>query len=380
MIMRITNIEPVLAGGRYLFVKVHTDEGLTGLGECGAWAYQEATAGVLKQMEKMIMGMDPMRTEFIWNALSRNLHFRGSVTQAAVSGIDIALWDLKGKYFGVPCYELMGGKVRDKIRIYVNARGRDGKELAAEAKKLTDQGFKAIRFSIGHPEDENKRCGESFTALVPRVEESMRLIREAVGWDIDVAVECHRGLRPAEAIELGRALDPYRPYFYEDPIPDNPEAMEGVIRQCRIPVATGERFVNPIEFDSLMTDTDVRYIRPDMCVAGGLTAGKKIAAQAEVKGVYVIPHNPLGPVSTAACLQLDACIPNFEVQEYPMSNGNCRLDREMKTPFKVENGYIILPDQPGIGIELIDHIEEVFPFKGSYGGVHLHEDGSVVDR
>ena len=131
MIMRITNIEPVLAGGRYLFVKVHTDEGLTGLGECGAWAYQEATAGVLKQMEKMIMGMDPMRTEFIWNALSRNLHFRGSVTQAAVSGIDIALWDLKGKYFGVPCYELMGGKVRDKIRIYVNARGRDGKELAA---------------------------------------------------------------------------------------------------------------------------------------------------------------------------------------------------------------------------------------------------------
>ena len=145
-------------------------------------------------------------------------------------------------------------------------------------------------------------------------------------------------------------------------------------------MATGERFINIMEFDSLLTTTDVRYIRPDMCVAGGLTAGKKIAAEAEARGVYVIPHNPLGPVSTAACLQLDAVIPNFEVQEYPMSNGVCRLDKEMKEPFKVEDGYIILPDKPGLGIELIDDIGEVFPFKGAYGGINLHEDGSIVDR
>ena len=378
--MKITGIEPILAGGRYLFVRVHTDEGLIGLGECGAWAYQEATVSVLKQMEKMIVGQDPLRTEFIWNALSRNLHFRGSVTQSAVSGIDIALWDLKGKYFQVPCYELMGGKVREKIKIYVNARAGDAKGMAAEAKKLADQGFQSIRFSIGHPKDENGRCGENFTSLVTRVEGPMKAVREAVGWNVDVAIECHRGMRPAEAIELGRVLRPYRPYFYEDPIPDNLEAMRQVIRSCDIPVATGERFINPAEFDSLMTTTDVRYIRPDMCVAGGLTAGKKIAAEAEVRGVYVIPHNPLGPVSTAACLQLDACIPNFEVQEYPMANGVCRLDKEMKTPFHVENGYITLPEGPGLGIELIDDIDTVFPFKGSYGGINLHEDGSIVDR
>ncbi|WP_276948699.1 mandelate racemase/muconate lactonizing enzyme family protein [Enterocloster lavalensis] len=378
--MKITGIEPILAGGRYLFVKVHTDEGLIGLGECGAWAYQEATVSVLKQMEKMILGQDPLRTEFIWNALSRNLHFRGSVTQSALSGIDIALWDLKGKYFQVPCYELMGGKVREKIKIYVNARARDARGMAAEAKKLADQGFRSIRFSIGHPKDENGRCGENFTSLVTRVEGIMKAVREAVGWNVDVAIECHRGMRPAEAIELGRVLRPYRPYFYEDPIPDNLEAMRQVIRGCDIPVATGERFINPAEFDSLMTTTDVRYIRPDMCVSGGLTAGKKIAAEAEVRGVYVIPHNPLGPVSTAACLQLDACIPNFEVQEYPMANGVCRLDKEMKTPFHVENGYIRLPEGPGLGIELIDDIDTVFPFQGSYGGINLHEDGSVVDR
>lgn len=378
--MKITKIETILAGGRYLFLKVHTDEGLTGIGECGAWGYQEATACAVKQMEKMIVGMDPMKIEFIWNGLVRNLHFRGSVTQAAVSGIDIALWDLKGKYFNVPCYELIGGSVREKIKIYVNARGSDAESLAKAAKNLVDQGYRAIRFSISHPSDEDGRCGESFTALVTRVEESMKAVREAVGWDVDVAVECHRGLRPAEAIELGRVLRPYRPYFYEDPIPDNLEAMRLVINTCEIPVATGERFLNPMEFDSLMTTTGVRYIRPDMCVAGGLTAGKKIAAEAEARGVYVIPHNPLGPISTAACLQLDACIPNFEVQEYPMANGVCRLDKEMKAPFEVENGYIILPKKPGLGVELIDDIDKVFPFKGSYGGIHLHEDGSIVDR
>ena len=117
-----------------------------------------------------------------------------------------------------------------------------------------------------------------------------------------------------------------------------------------------------------------------MCVAGGLTAGKKIAAEAEQRGVYVIPHNPLGPVSTAACLQLDAVIPNFEIQEYPMSAGRCRLDREMKEPFRIEDGYIVLPEGPGLGIELIDDIDKIFPFQGMYGGIHLHEDGSIVDR
>lgn len=378
--MKITDVKPILAGQRYLFLKIETDEGLTGYGECGAWGYQEATALVVKQMAKLIIGLDPMRIEFIWNALTRNLHFRGSITQAAISGIDIALWDLKGKKLGVPCYELLGGKMRDKVRIYVNARGKDGAEIARAAKSIQDAGFGAVRFSIGHPKNADGTCGESFSAAVHRISDTMKAVRETVGWDMDISVECHRGLRPAEAIELGRAIEPYRPHFYEDPIPDNLEAMRTVISECRVPVATGERFINPMEFDSLMTAAPVRYIRPDMCVAGGLTAGRKIAAEAETRGVYVIPHNPLGPISTAACLHLDAVIPNFEIQEYPMSNGVCRLDREMKEPFVVENGYIKVPDGPGLGIELIDNIEEVFPFEGDGGRINLHEDGSIVDR
>ena len=148
-----------------------------------------------------------------------------------------------------------------------------------------------------------------------------------------------------------------------------------------VPVATGERFINMMEFEDYMAASKVAYIRPDMCVAGGITAGKKIAALAESRQIYVIPHNPLGPVSTAACLQLDACIPNFEIQEYPVDDhGHCRLDQEMKTPFEIENGYINIPDGPGLGIELIDDIDKVYPFTGRYGKFVRHEDGSIVDR
>lgn len=378
--MKIEKIETILSGQRYLFVKIYTDNGLVGLGECGAWYFQEATALAIRKMEHNLIGLDPLRTEYIWDGLTRGLHFRGSVVMSAISGIDIALWDLKGKALGVPCYELMGGKVRDKARIYVNAKGGTAEELASASLRLKQQGFSAIRYSIGHPVNENGRCPETFSSVVNRLERTFAAIRETVGWDMDVAVECHRGLRPAEAIEAGRALEKYRPYFYEDPIPDNPSAMQQLIAQCRVPVATGERFINPMEFDDLLEHTHVRYIRPDMCVAGGLTAGKKIAALAEAKQVYVIPHNPLGPVSTAACLQLNACIPNFEVQEYPMANGVCRLDKEMKQPFAIENGYIKIPDGPGLGIDLIDDIETVFPFTSRVDPFHLHEDGSIVDR
>ncbi|MBN1681927.1 mandelate racemase/muconate lactonizing enzyme family protein [Candidatus Bathyarchaeota archaeon] len=377
--MKITKIEPILAGSRNLYVKVYTDEELIGWGECGAWGYQEATATTLKQLEKLVIGLDPMRTEFIWNALTRNMHFRGSIIQAAISGIDIALWDLKGKILNVPCYELMGGKTRNKIRIYVNASGRNVEELVTSAKNLKNKGFNAIRFSIGRLTNEEGKISENFSAIVKRVENTMSELRKAVGWEIDISLECHRNLRPAEAIELGRVLEKYLPHFYEDPIPDNFNAIRTVIDECRCPVATGERFITPSEFNLLLTTTNVRYIRPDMCLVGGLTAGKKIAAEAEVHGVYVIPHNPLGPISTAACLHLDASIPNFEVQEYPMRNDACRLDKEMKSPFEVEKGYIKVPEGPGLGIELIDDIDKVFTFQGAHGRINLHEDGSIVD-
>ena len=378
--MKITEVRPVLAGGRYLFVEVLTDKGICGWGECGAWGFQRATVEALKQFGSLIEGLDPFRIEHIWNLLTRTMHFRGSVVQAAVSGIDIALWDLKGKAFGVPCYELLGGKVRDKIRIYINASGKTDDEAAANALALKEKGFDAIRFTMPHAKDADGRSYEPFSAVVERLERRMASVRNAVGMDIDVAIEVHRGMKPAEAIDAGKALAKYRPYFYEDPIPDNLDAMQHVIEECEIPVATGERFISIREFDELLSRTGVRYVRPDMCLAGGLTAGKKIAAIAESKGVYLIPHNPLGPISTAVCVQLNACIPNFEIQEYPMVNDTCRLDSEMKEPFEIEKGFLKVPDGPGLGVSLIDDIGSVFPYKGNYGRLSLHEDGSVVDR
>lgn len=161
--MKITNIETILAGQRYLFVKVHTDTGLVGYGECGAWCYQEATAECIHAMEHHLIGLDPLNIEYINNGLTRCMHFRGSVVMAAISGIDIALWDLKGKYYNAPIYELLGGKVRDKARIYVNFKAKTPEDFAKKALDLKNQGYTAIRYSIGHPEDENGRCGENFS-------------------------------------------------------------------------------------------------------------------------------------------------------------------------------------------------------------------------
>lgn len=378
--MKIESVNPVLAGKRYLFVKIITDSGIIGWGECGAWGYQRATAEAVTQISHFLVGVDPFRIEHIWNLLTRNMHFRGSIVQAAISGIDIALWDIKGKALQVPCYELLGGKVREKIRIYVNATGKSKEEVAENALILKKQGYNAIRFNVPHARNASNRSFEPYSSLVENMKDYMACVRESVGYDIDVAIEVHRGMKPAEAIESGRELAPFRPLFFEDPIPDNQEAMKYVIENCAIPVATGERFININEFDSLISHTDVRYVRPDMCVAGGITAGKKIAAIAEAKGVYLIPHNPLGPISTAACIQLDACIPNFEIQEYPMHNNKCRLDSEMKSPFTIVDGFVIVPDGPGLGVELIDDIDKEFPFEGTFGRVTLHEDGSVVDR
>lgn len=379
--MKITGIETILVGERYLFLKVKTDTDLIGWGECGAWCYQEATAACVHAMEHHLIGLNPLDIEYINNGLMRCMHFRGSVVSAAISGIDIALWDLKGKYYNVPIYELLGGKVRNKARIYVNFKAKSPDEFAQKALELKKKGYTAIRYSIGHPEDDNKKCGETYSQIINRMEEQLKAIREAVGWNMDVAIECHRGMKPAEAIQCGKILERYRPYFYEDPIPDNMEAMIKLVDQVPIPVATGERFINLMEFDEFMTRSKVQYIRPDMCVVGGITAGKKIASIAEAKSAYVIPHNPLGPISTAACLQLDACIPNFEIQEYPINDkGECRLDREMKEPFSIKNGYIKIPDGPGLGIELIDDIETRYPFYGRYGKFVNFEDGSIVDR
>ena len=379
--MKITDVKTIFVD-RYLFVQVYTDEGITGLGESGAWGYLEASAGAVETFKRYLIGQDPLRIEHHWQYLYRWTHFRGAAIMGALSAIDIALWDIAGKFFGVPCYQLMGGKTRDKARVYYHVFG-DTKEKpiqgCVEAKR---QGFTAV----GHltPFLDESHDVPYFKTHADKMADAIETVaryREAVGNDVDLCIEIHRRLTPAEAIVLARGIEPYHPFFYEDPIlPDNFDAMALVAQNIHIPIATGERIHTIYEFEALLRRGAVQYVRPDVCLAGGLTHCKKIAALAEAHHVGVVPHNPLSPVSTAACIQLAACIPNFALQEYPIGENEPPKSEIVKSTLRLENGFLIIPDAPGIGIELAEDAAERYPYKPRKVHTRLHVDGSVVDQ
>jgi galactonate dehydratase len=379
--MKITDIETLFLD-RFLLIQVHTDEGLIGLGESGAWGYLEASAGAIETFKRYLIGQDPLRIEHHWQYLYRWTHFRGAAVMGALSAIDIALWDIAGKYFGVPCYQLFGGKCRDKARVYYHVFGQTTEEQIQGCLEAKAQGFTAI----GHlnPMLDAPREQPYFKTHAQKIEETIETVaryREALGNEVDLCIEIHRQLTPAEAIVLARGIEPYHPFFYEDPIlPDNFDAMALVAHNIHIPIATGERIHTIYEFEMLLKRGAVQYVRPDVCLAGGLSHSKKIAALAEAHHVGVVPHNPLGPVSTAACIQLAACIPNFAIQEYPLGENEPPKSLMVKQPLKLENGFLIVPDAPGIGIELADGVKERLPYKPRQVQTRLHVDGSVVDQ
>ena len=379
--MKITAIENIYVD-RYLFVQVHTDEGIVGLGESGTWGFLEASAAAVETFKRYLIGQDPLRIEHHWNYLYRWTHFRGAAIMGALSAIDIALWDIAGKHFGVPCYQLMGGKTRDKARVYYHVFGQTREELVQGCIDAKAQGFTAVGHLTPFTDDPRDRpYFKTHAAKMNDAIETVRQYREAVGDDVDLCIEIHRQLHPAEAIVLARGIAPFHPFFYEDPtLPDNFDAMGLIAQHIDIPIATGERLHTIYEFQMLLARGAVQYVRPDVCMCGGLTGAKKIAALAEANHVGVVPHNPLGPVSTAACLQLAACIPNFALQEYPLGEAVPPKSEMVKSVLKREGGYLIIPDAPGIGIELAPDAAERFPYKPRAVVTRLHEDGSVIDQ
>ena len=379
--MKITAIENIYVD-RYLFVQVHTDEGIVGLGESGTWGFLEASAAAVETFKRYLIGQDPLRIEHHWNYLYRWTHFRGAAIMGALSAIDIALWDIAGKHFGVPCYQLMGGKTRDKARVYYHVFGQTREELVQGCIDAKAQGFTAVGHLTPFTDDPRDRpYFKTHAAKMNDAIETVRQYREAVGDDVDLCIEIHRQLHPAEAIVLARGIAPFHPFFYEDPtLPDNFDAMGLIAQHIDIPIATGERLHTIYEFQMLLARGAVQYVRPDVCMCGGLTGAKKIAALAEANHVGVVPHNPLGPVSTAACLQLAACIPNFALQEYPLGEAVPPKSEMVKSVLKREGGYLIIPDAPGIGIELAPDAAERFPYKPRAVVTRLHEDGSVIDE
>jgi len=378
--MKIVDIKTIPVD-HYLYVTVHTDEGLVGLGESGTWGYLEASQSVIETFKRYLTGQDPLRIEHHWQYLYRWTHFRGAAIMGALSAIDIALWDIAGKYFGVPCYQLLGGKCRDKVRVYYHVYGETKEELIQRCKEAKHMGFTAV----GHLTPFlDEPCEISyFKTHANKIQDAVETVgcyREAVGNDVDLCIEIHRRLTPAEAIVLARGIEEFHPFFYEDPIlPDSFDAMALVAQNIHIPIATGERLHTIWEFEMLLSRGAVQYVRPDVCLAGGLTHSKKIAALAEAYYVNVVPHNPLSPVSTAACVQLAACIPNFALQEYPKGELEPPKSEIVKNPLRVEDGFLIVPDTPGPGIELADDAQERYPYRPREVQTRLHADGSVVD-
>ena len=395
--MKIIDVR-VIPVNSFLYVKVYTDEGIEGLGESGAWGFLPASAEAVESFKTYLIGQDPLQIEHHWQYMYRCFHFRGAAVMGAISAIDIALWDIAGKYYDVPVYRLAGGQCRDKIRTYYHVSGSTTEELIAEVKKAKAEGYNAVgHLSPFLDEPRSQPYYMSYSRMINEAVDRVGLIREAVGDDMDLCLELHRRMKPGEAIDFASKVAKYAPMFLEDPIiPDNFDDMAWIADHSTVPIATGERIHTIQEFQMLLQRHAMAYARTSVCLCGGITGARKIAHIAEAHGALIVPHNPLSPVSTAACMQVAATVENFAIQELPDHEGISATERYTSTDRmdqrsfrqsdmvtwvpKVENGFALLPDAPGIGVDLVDNAETLVPFKRRTINTRLHVDGSIVDQ
>ena len=382
--MIITKVTPILID-RYLYVEVETDEGIKGLGESGAWGFLDASSAAVEQLKHAIIGKDPLKIEFLWNYMYRCYHFRGAAIMGAISAIDIALWDIAGKYYGAPVYQLLGGKCRDKARVYYHVWGSTTEEQVRGCKDAKAKGFTAIGHLNPFADSFDRSKPAPFKSHAQRFSQAIdavRQFREAVGDEVDLCIEVHRQCSIHEAVALARGIEKYLPYFYEDPVrPDNFDDMVEVSKKIDIPIATGERFHTPQEFAMLLAKRAVQFVRPDVCLCGGITGAKKVAAMAEAFGAEVVPHNPLSPVSTMACLQIAASVPNFAIQEYPLGQDEPPQSEIVgPVPEATGDGFLLFNTAPGIGIGLLEGAAEKYPYSPRRINTLLKSDGSIFDQ
>jgi galactonate dehydratase len=372
--MKIDKIESFFIRNGYV-IRIHTDTGISGVGQTACWGYPEAVDSIINTFKKYLIGQNPMRIEHHWQYLYRMGPFRGTALSGAISAVDIALWDIKGKHFGVPIWELLGGNCRDKIRLHLLGGGSTPETMYEAAKAAVEEGFTALKFDpvVGGFQD------MTVDGLVKTARDIVAAAREGGGPDLDLIVEVHRKLTPMNGIVLEAALTPFNLYFIEDPIQiDTISTQAELAKRMTTPLAVGERNVSIWEFRELLEAGGPQYVRPDLGLAGGITHCKKIAALAEAYHSAVVTHNFLGPLITAASLHLDASIPNFITQEY--TKGDESADSAVyKVAYQREGGYIPIPEAPGLGIELDDSLIEKTPYQPmNTGTTALREDGSVA--
>ena len=386
--MRVTAVETIVVDARlrnWVFVKVTTDEGLAGWGEASLEWKTRAVTGAVEDLASLVIGEDPFRIEHLWQSMFRQQFFKGGVvTMSAISGIEQALHDLKAKALGVPLYELLGGRVRDRVRLYDHLGGGDSQSVyedatpasfAERARESVRDGFTALKI-LAVPTARPLEGGR----WLREAESLMGAVREAVGDDVEVMVDLHGRTTPAAAIQVGRALAPFRPWFLEEPVqPGNVDALVEVARAVPVPIATGERLVTRWEFAELFARRACAVVQPDVCHCGGIAELRRIAAMAETAFVGVAPHNPLGPVATAVNVHLALATPNFLIQEVMRADVPWR-DEVLDAPLEIVDGHVLPPTRPGIGVEIDEAAAAEHPYREEPPLARVfHEDGAVAD-
>ena len=360
--MKVTKIAsiPLIgdSGGGQFFVKVDTDVGIYGLGEVGRVRWGRAIESAVDHMAEIVVGEDPFATKRLWQQMFRGHFFPADgVYACALSAIDIALWDIKGKALDMPVYKLLGGPVRDRVVCYPHNAGSNLQELVENCKQTTDEGWKFVRWGLPETNPDGSIMSDGTSRLDPvasirAAEEQVASVRDAVGQDIQICFDIHTRLDTAHVIDLCRLLEPYNPFFIEDPIrSENHGTYRTLARQVRLPLAAGEHWSHKWEFREVIEEELIGYARIDVCNVGGFTEALKIAHWCETHYIDIAPHNPLGPVSAAACVTLCMATTNVGVQEMPKRPGT--IDTAVfPVQIEWEDGYAFATDRPGLGVEI----------------------------
>ncbi len=365
-----------LGDGNHVFVKILTDEHLHGIGEAYRVGPDHAVEEAVHYFKDWILGLDPTRIEYIWRLLYNGSRFPGgSILNAAISGIEIACWDLKGKALGVPVYELIGGRCRDRVRVYLGVSGSTPREVADSAKRAQDLGFTAVKMAPHPPNAEKLPWDQVLRGTAAR----LAAVRKAVGDDMDVGLDPHaRIFEPVRALQMAQAVEPYHPMFFEEPLrPENIEAMGRLHRKIPVPIATGEMLYTKYEFRDVIAAEAADILQPDLLLCGGLMESKKIAAMAEAEYLTIAPHSPLGPVSTAVSTHFAASTPNFIILEY-RDDSQGPMRNLILEPMKRNGGYLELPQDPGLGIELNEKAFAGNPLKKWHRPFVIEPDGNIA--
>jgi len=380
--MKITAIDtfPVFNGARNnLYVTVDTDDGISGVGESGLSGRELAVIGAIEHFKPLLIGQDARRIEHIWQTLFRGGFFPANrVLGSAISAIDIALWDILGKSLGVPVYQLLGGLVRDKLACYPHNQTPgdtdDVAPLVESCQQTVAEGWQFVRWGLPQQGDLLEPVHAVRVAL-----KQLEAVRNAVSDDIGICFDVHTRLDLPDAVRLCRASEQFQPFFMEDALrSENPHLYHRLRQQTSVPLAAGEQWAGKWEFREAIEDDLIDYCRVDLCIAGGITEARKIAGWCETHAIKLVTHNPLGPVSSAACLQLNLATSNVAVQEQPRRPGTYSTD---VVPVQVpwENGYLLPPTRPGLGIEFDREAARRSPFQMTESP-HLHRrDGSLTN-